>query len=149
MFRNIFEIRCKEILEIQVCQITYLNTMFGSMHLQSTRWHGLDSTTIVVIVRDATQSPGKSPIFSPLKIGGWRGVNPDFGRFETKYSNCRDRISVHLGKLRLKIDGGGRGIWLSLGTLCCIPKRKGSPDLYTVADLLLSTGYCYFFKSDS
>ena len=44
MFRNIFEIRCKEILEIQVCQITYLNTLFGSMHLQSTQlaWSGLD-----------------------------------------------------------------------------------------------------------
>ncbi len=29
-------------------------------------------------LRDATQSPGKSPIFSSLKIGGGRGVNPDF-----------------------------------------------------------------------
>ncbi len=46
-------------------------------------------------IRDATQSPGKSPIFSPLKIGGGRGVNPDFGKIETKYSNRHDRASVN------------------------------------------------------
>ena len=45
-------------------------------------------------LRDATQSPGKSPIFSPLKKGGGRGVKPDFGKIETKDSNCRDRASV-------------------------------------------------------
>ncbi len=59
------------------------------------------------MVGDTTQSPGKSPIFSPLKIGGGRGVNPDFGKMETKDNNCRDRAS---GKLRLKIEGGGRGV---------------------------------------
>ena len=37
-------------------------------------------------VRDATQSPEKSPIFSPLKIGGGRGVDFDFGKIETKDS---------------------------------------------------------------
>ena len=46
------------------------------------------------ILRDATQIPGKSPIFSTLKIGGARGVNPDFGKIETKDSNFRDRASV-------------------------------------------------------
>ncbi len=50
---------------------------------------------IGVRVRDATQSPGKSPIFSPLKIGGGRGVNPDFGKIETKDSNCSDCASVN------------------------------------------------------
>ena len=54
-------------------------------------------------IRDATQSPGKSPIFSSLKIGGGRGVNPDFGKIETKDSNYRDRASVgQLEKLRLR-----------------------------------------------
>ncbi len=45
-------------------------------------------------IRDATQRPGKSPIFSPLKIGGGREVNPDFGKIETKDSNFRDQASV-------------------------------------------------------
>ncbi len=43
---------------------------------------------------DATQCPGKSTIFSPLKIGGGRGVNPDSGKIETKDSNFSDRASV-------------------------------------------------------
>ncbi len=34
---------------------------------------------------------------SPLKIGGGRGVNPDFGKIETK------------GKIWYKIERGGRG----------------------------------------
>ncbi len=46
------------------------------------------------VLRDATQSPRKPTIFSPLKIGGGRGVNPDFGKIETKDSNCCDRTSV-------------------------------------------------------
>ncbi len=49
---------------------------------------------VMISLRDATQIPGKSPIFSPLKIGGGRGVNPDFGKIETKDSNFRDRASV-------------------------------------------------------
>ena len=45
-------------------------------------------------IRDATQSLGKAPIFSLLKIGGGRWVNPDFGKIETKDSNCREQASV-------------------------------------------------------
>ncbi len=63
-----------------------VHVMLGLFHLRS--------------LRDATQSPGKSPIFSPLKIGG-RGVNPDFGKIETEDRRGR--------------EGG-------MGTLCCIPK---------------------------
>ncbi len=54
----------------------------------------LSNTSTREAIRDATQSPGKSPIFSPLKIGGGRGVNPDFGKIETKDSYCRDRAQV-------------------------------------------------------
>ncbi len=50
-------------------------------------------------IRDATQSPEKCPIFSPLKIGGGRGINPNFGKIETKDSNCCDRASRSAGKI--------------------------------------------------
>ena len=44
-------------------------------------------------LRDATQSPGKSPVFSSLKIGR-EGVNPDFGKIVTKDSNFRNWAMV-------------------------------------------------------
>ncbi len=51
---------------------------------------------------DATQSSGKSRIFSSLKIGGGRGVNPDFGKIETKDSKCGR--GVLFGGLRFIIE---------------------------------------------
>ncbi len=78
--------------------LSILNQITVMSHLQKQERKGrIERYTFFIIqlhVRDATQSPGKSPIFSSLKIGGWRGVNPGFGKIETKDSNCRDRTSV-------------------------------------------------------
>ncbi len=55
---------------------------------------------IGVRVRDATQSPGKSPIFSPLKIGGGRGVNPDLGKLRLKIATVVTELRIgQLGTL--------------------------------------------------
>ncbi len=65
------------------------NVSSDTLSLQNNRmklFHHHDTSTFTL--RDSTQSPGKSPIFSPLKIGGGRWVNHDFGKIETKDSNC-------------------------------------------------------------
>ena len=46
------------------------------------------TTDICQSLRDATQSPGKPPIFSPLKIGGGRRVNPDLATVVTGHRSA-------------------------------------------------------------
>ena len=58
------------------------------MHIQycTTDTLSLEFSKRSTNLRGATQSPGKYPIFSSLKIGGGRGVNPGFGKIDTKDS---------------------------------------------------------------
>ncbi len=81
---------CTNVIDMMACNILWKSWL----HKTSLE---CSSYFLLIALRDATQSPGKSPIFRPLKIGGGRGVNPDFAKIETKDSNCRDRTSVRWG----------------------------------------------------
>ncbi len=161
------------------------------MHIQycTTDTLSLEFSKRSTNLRGATQSPGKYPIFSSLKIGGGRGVNPGFGKIDTKdskygrdvlfgglnffievqkikkmfynfsirkirmigqfLSNNDLTICQHrsVGKFRLKIKGGGRGVCvltifseikISDFPGLCVADLRGPSSFFTVRGSLKS-----------
>ncbi len=96
------EIKCVKYLSLLKKKNYNINFFFMRVPTNHTVFCLLEATLIRVLgvkycpegLRDATESPGKSPIFSPLIGGGKGGVNLDFGRIKTKDSYCRDRSLV-------------------------------------------------------